>query len=599
MSHAALPRTRFFEEIKRRNVGRVATLYLVACWLIVEPVHVIFHMLEVPVWANRLVIVLMALGFVPTIVFAWVYEMTPEGLKPTAQVANGQSMRRVTGRRLDFAIISMLVIALAYFALDKFYFSKHTAVSNHESMTRQSASGPLTNSIAVLPFVDLTEKKDQQYLADGMAEEVIDLLARIPGLNVIGRTSSFQFRNKAVDTREIGKTLGAAYLLEGSLRRSSNHLRITAQLLDTRDGTHRWSNTFDARLDDALRVQDAIAAGIARALQVTVQNQNFPDSRDALIRPAAHELYLRGLHFLDLYTAEGCEQAAAAFQEALELEPKYIAAEIGLAKTYDFVLQNAWLPTKAASERVIAAANRALAIDPQNAAAHIAIGRIRMEYDWDWAAAEREYAAALALGARDPDAFIAAGALASARGDWNRAISLFRQALAKDPLNPQAYMGLGWYAYARMGRLADAETAIRRALEIDPGEGTGHFFLAITLLSLGRTEDALAAANQETIDDGQLEASAAIYHALNRKAESDRLLERAIEQNATTWASAIAKIYAFRGDNDNAIRWLNRAYEQKDEDLYFILGDPLLHNLETDSRYQEFLHRMNLPSKSQ
>jgi adenylate cyclase len=206
---------RFLDELKRRNVGRVAILYLVVCWLILEPVHVIFHMLEVPVWANRLVIILMALGFPAVTIFAWVYEITPEGLKPTVEIPHGQSIRRQTGRRIDRAIIVVLVLALTYFVVDKFWISKLALSVEGEKALKAPATAPLPavisdKSIAVLPFADMSEKKDQEYFADGMVEEILDVLAKIPGLTVIGRTSSFQFKGKNADLRTIGAQLNAA-----------------------------------------------------------------------------------------------------------------------------------------------------------------------------------------------------------------------------------------------------------------------------------------------------------------------------------------------------------------------------------------------------
>ncbi len=591
MGHATLPRFWFIEEIKRRNVGRVAILYLVVSWLILEPIHVIFHMLEVPVWANRLVIILIALGFVPTVVFAWVYEVTPEGLKPTAEVPHGQSIRRLTGRRLDMAIIAVLTLALVYLVADKFWISNHVA-SGRVAEGKASSRVAIGDSIAVLPFVDLTEKKDEQYFADGMAEEIIDLLAQLPGLRVIGRTSSFQFRDKTVDVRSIGSTLGAAYVLEGSIRKSAGKIRVTAQLIDARDGTHRWSETYDAKFDDVLNVQDAIATGIARALELTVRSQT--SSRQAALDPATYDLFLKGLHALDRYSAEGCQQAAAAFQQVLDVDSKYVPAQIGLARAYDFMGQNAWIPPKVAFERARQAAERALAIDPTSAAAHIRLANVHMIYDWDWAAADQEVATAFKLGARDPEAFVVAAGLATVHADWDKAIGLLNQALSNDPLNGTAYIDLGWWVHARRGNYAEAERYIKRSLEISPAGGSSHFFLAITLLMENRFDEALAAANQETLDDGQLEASAAIYHALNRKADSDNFLQRAVERNGKSWASAIARIYAYRGELDKAMEWLNRAYTQRDEDLYFMLGDPLLGNLRSDPRYKEFLVRMKL-----
>jgi len=224
---------------------------------------------------------------------------------------------------------------------------------------------------------------------------------------------------------------------------------------------------------------------------------------------------------------------------------------------------------------------------------------VHLTYDWDWDAADQEIAATFKLGTRDPEAFIIAGMLATVRADWDKATKLAHQAIAYDPLSPLAYENLGWYVYARRGLYAQGEKYIRRALEIDPTVGSLHFFLAITLLMQNQFDEALVAANQETLDDGQLEASAAIYHALNREADSNAFLARAIHRNGDSWASAIAKVYAYRGELDKAMEWLNRAYAQKDEDLFFISGDPLLRNLTNDPRYKEFLGRMRLAAPSE
>jgi TolB-like protein len=290
---------RFLDELKRRNVGRVAILYLVVCWLILEPVHVIFHMLEVPVWANRLVIILMTLGFPAVTIFAWVYELTPEGLKPATEVDPHQSIRAQTGQRLNRAIIAVLALALSYFVVDKFWISKRLAV---ESATApigavtpetESAVPPISDkSIAVLPFADMSEKKDQEYFSDGMAEEVTDLLSKIPGLRVIGRTSAFQFKGKTGDLRSIGSTLGAHFVVEGSVRRTMDRIRVSVQLINAEDGRHAWSDSYDRDFRDALRVQDDIAAKLVRALQVEVGAADLPP-RPVFRDPRAYELYLR------------------------------------------------------------------------------------------------------------------------------------------------------------------------------------------------------------------------------------------------------------------------------------------------------------------
>ncbi len=218
-AHHATIQFRFLEQLKHRNIIRIGILYLVACWLILDPVHVVFHMLEVPAWANRLVVILMAIGFPAVLLFAWVYEITPEGLKPTVEVDPHRSIRKLTGQRLDRAIMALLVLGIAYLLIDKFWLSKHVTAVEHEVATSSPATTPVPaiseKSIAVLPFADMSEKQDQEYFADGMAEEIIDLLAKIPDLKVIGRTSSFQFKGKDTDLRDVGKALGSAYVLEG------------------------------------------------------------------------------------------------------------------------------------------------------------------------------------------------------------------------------------------------------------------------------------------------------------------------------------------------------------------------------------------------
>jgi TolB-like protein len=254
-------------------------------------------MLEVPAWANRLVVILMAIGFPAVLLFAWVYEITPEGLKPTVEVDPHRSIRKLTGQRLDRAIMVLLVLGIAYLLVDKFWLSKHVAVPEHASEATRGAGAALNTdtadkSIAVLPFLDLSEKKDQEYFADGMAEEIIDLLAKIPHLKVIGRTSSFQFKGKNTDLREVGKALGTVYVLEGSVRRSQDRMRVSVQLIDVRDGSHRWSEFYDRPIGDVLKVQDDIAAGLVRSIQVQVGAADLP-AHATVLNPEAYNLFLR------------------------------------------------------------------------------------------------------------------------------------------------------------------------------------------------------------------------------------------------------------------------------------------------------------------
>jgi tetratricopeptide (TPR) repeat protein len=254
------------------------------------------------------------------------------------------------------------------------------------------------------------------------------------------------------------------------------------------------------------------------------------------------------------------------------------------------------MPQAVAYQRARASATRALEIDPKMGAAHTALAGIYLVYDWDWAAAQREIDAAFALGGRNSAGLTVAGRVASATDPASeRAAAALHEAIALDPLNAEAHIVLGYWVYTRTGRFLEGERSIRRGLQISPKWGSGHYFLAIDLLMLGRLDDAIEEAKKETWIDGQFEALAEIYHAQNRKRDSDTALDKAIAQNADNWAAAIGMVYAFRGEPEKALQWLDRAYAQHDEELYLIKGDPQLRSLESDPRYKAFLRKLKLP----
>jgi len=422
---------------------------------------------------------------------------------------------------------------------------------------------------------------------------VLDRLAKVPGLKVVGRASSFQFRGKSTDLAGIGAALGVAYLLEGSVRKDAGLVRVTAQLVEARTGSQRWSDRFDSELIDVLNVQDTIAAEIARALQIAVEVETAP--RPSVKSPQALEAYLRGLQSFARSSQEGCEAAVANFQKALTLDPTFAPAAIGLARAYVYIGDLAWLPTPVAFERARDAASFAQRLDPRSPLPHVLMAEIHIHYDWDWAGADRELKQAFALGPRDNFGARTASRLAAALGHWGEARQFAIEAIELDPLDSDSLGNLGFEVYLRTGDYAKAEQSIRRSLQIAPHWGSGQYFLGESLMLQGHLEAALAEFRKETLDDGQLEGSAMVHFAAGRKAESDAQLAESVRHNGTSWPSEIARVYAFRGEKDHAFEWLDRAYKARDEDLYFIKDDPLLKKLEGDPRYKTFLKKMNLP----
>jgi adenylate cyclase len=493
---------------------------------------------------------------------------------------------RATWRSKSVLLAAVAVVvcaALAYFVTDKFWIPKH--------LTPAAAFAPPPHSIAVLPFVNMSGDKEQEYFSDGLSEEILNLLAGMPSLSVIGRTSSFQFKGKNEDLRVIGAQLGAAYVLEGSVHKAGEHVRVIAQLVSTRDGVHRWSHTYDRPFGDVLKLQDELAAGVARAMQVTVDSDAFL-SQAASANPEAYDFYLRGLHALDRRDRESMENAANYFQQALELDARSSAAATQLGRTLVYKADFGFAPAGASYEGARRSLENAIRLDPSFGSPHAWLGWVHMAYDWDWPAADAEIKQALRLSPRDPVVLLCAGRLSESLGHWDEAISLLTSSLARDPLSPGAHNVLSG-VYARAGRLAEAEASERRVLEISPTYSTAPHNLAVILVALRRSQEALAVIERATV--WRTETLAVIYYSLGRKVESDAELTALTREHAQDRPFSIAEVHAYRGEVDKAFQWLERAYSQKDAQLYLFKGDPLLRNLEPDPRYKAFLLKMKIP----
>jgi adenylate cyclase len=567
-------------------------------------VHVIFHMLEVPAWANRLVVILMALGFPAVTIFAWVYEITPEGLKPTAEVAHGQSIRQQTGRRIDRAIIVVLALALLYFVVDKFWVSKHFAEEKPVAAAAPAApvSVPATpaipdKSVAVLPFIDMSEKKDQEYFSDGLSEELIDMLTKVRDLRVPARTSSFYFKGKQTTIADIAKALSVAHVLEGSVRKSGNHLRITAQLVSADNGYHLWSETYDRKLDDIFKVQDEIAGEVVKALKISLGANEVPRAV-ATNNAEAHALLLQAEYFFNRGTADDLARAIGYFQQAIRLDPGSATAWAGLSIALTVEWQSGWLPNNRTFQQqrtqALQAAERAIAIDQRLGEAHEALAEVRYWFDRDWAAVDAEVAKAREFDPANP--WIAAS-LAALRGHLDDALRLWEQATETDPLNADAYVYRAEIYYA-MGKFTEALVAARKAVELSPTASRTHAVLAQMLLAVGQRDAALAEVGKESDSGYRAYALARTYILIGRRADADAALSELEKTYAADWAYEIAALHALRAEPDQAFFWLDRAYQQRDTGLVGTPSfniDPDLKSLRGDPRYTAFLRKMKLP----
>jgi adenylate cyclase len=592
---------RFLEQLKQRNVIRVGILYVVVGWLILDPVHVVFHMLEVPPWANRLVLVLMAIGFPAALLFAWVYEITPEGLIPTVEVEPSRSIRKQTGQRLNRAIVAVMAVALTYLAVDKFWLSQHLATGNPAkpiaSVATSTASATTTisdRSVAVLPFIDMSEKKDQEYFADGMAEELIDTLTKIRDLRVPARTSSFYFKGKSEDIPTIARRLMVAHVLEGSVRKYGNHLRVTAQLVRADSGYHVWSQTYDRDLDDVFKVQDEIANAVVQALQISLMGGRLTRQEGGTQNLEAYQLLLRAKNAANYNTKESLETAREQAERAIKLDPDFALAHVVLSLiTLDFTQIRA-LPARDGYERARQLAQHALQITPDLVEGHLQLGYIHRTYDLDWEAAQTEVRQALEIDPVNSGVLLVAGQVSATLGHWDDAERQLRAALARDPLNTYVQWQLAKTMY-RTGRFAAAEAAYRKLIEFDPKFNSVRAYLGKTLLAEGKAEAALAMVQQESLEGDRLDILPIVLQAAGRQAEADEALKALTSKFADSDAYFVAMNHAYRDDHDLALQWLERAYKQKEIGFVEIVGEPLFKNLAADPRYKAFLRKMNLP----
>jgi serine/threonine protein kinase/Tfp pilus assembly protein PilF len=450
-------------------------------------------------------------------------------------------------------------------------------------------------SIAVLPFADLSPGKDQEYFSDGLAEELLNALARIPELHVTGRTSSFQFKGKAEDLRVIGQKLRVATLLEGSVRKAGNRVRITAQLVNATDGFHLWSETYDRDLDDIFAVQDEISRSIAKSLKVTLLGQERQPSGSPGGNAEAFNLYLRGRYSFDLRTKEGRAKAVADYQQALELDPGYALARVALAEVYMHQAGLGDVPFDEGYEKARREIAAVLELDPNLAVAHAALGFLKTRYDWDWSGADAAFKRALELEPGNAAVVQQASALARVLGRFDEAVQLARRAVELDPLNRFSHFVHGINAFVA-GRFDEAEAAFRRVLELQPAFAGAHSFLGRVYLARSRPDAALQEIEQEQDPVWRRFGLALAYHALSRNKEADAALAELLEKNPLDGAYQIAVAYAFRGETDRAFEWLERAYARRDTGLTAVKVDPLLRkSLEHDPRYKAFLKKMRLP----
>ncbi len=486
-------------------------------------------------------------------------------------------------------ILGAVAVVLLLLAVTGVYFWR--------SLSHVGATVANTPSIAVLPFADMSPGKDQEYFSDGLAEELTNDLAKVPGLKVAGRSSAFQFKGKNEDLRTVGQKLNVANVLEGSVRREGNHLRITAELTKASDGFQLWSDEYNSELKDIFAVQDEIARAVTDALQVKLLGANATPvpTRSQVTNPDAYQAYLQAAYFLNRgFTKANYDKALAYANQAINLDANYAPAWALRSDVLSTMAYDAVIDLNEGVRRARADAEHAIALDPNSAAGYRSLASIQLNHDFDWEGAETALDKAAALQPGSAELLSSRADLEETRGHLDEAIELRKRAVALDPLCSSCYVFLGSDLY-EAGQYDEANAVLQKALELDPQQGYVHFGRGQILLARGRPQEALMEMQQETEQGLKLAGEAFAYHTLGRQQASDAALRELIASHGSDGAYQVAEVYAYRGEYDKALDWLERAYQQHDSGVTYLKDDNLFNNLHRNPRYIQLLEKMKLP----
>jgi TolB-like protein len=603
----------FFNELKRRNVVRMGLLYIIASWVVLQIADVIFDPLGVPAWVFRLMMALLAVGFPFALVFAWIFELTPEGIKRERDIDRSQSIVRETGHRMNFVIVLLLVLTIGGLVADRLIPRSGGADTRVAEPTVdqveqiETAVAEDDTSIAVLPFVNMSGDKENEYFSDGLTEELLNALVRLGGLKVTGRTSSFVFKGQNQDLREIGQLLNVANVLEGSVRKAGNRVRITAQLVKTSDGYHLWSDTFDRELDDIFGIQAEIADQVSKVLHVTLlgaQQAGQPTEVSASHNAEAYEQYLRGMYVLkrDPDAEESLDRALKYFERALEIDSTYIDAYWGLFSAWNRINRIGLGSYIHSGERMAFYAAELQRLAPGSEKALGAAGRLAVRnYQYEKAVGYLEEAASRYPGSAEIQSYYGqmlaiwwsaqthAGAHEAASSVQQKATQAIELAGRLDPLSLAVIQNHA-VMLLRQGDCSGLERILARAQELDPDVGRLRGMLASCIYKItGDTARALTIVEKEPLGFMRNTLMAVFYHKVGNIEQAQDRLQQMIAEYGESAAYQYGQVYAQWGEIDKSLEWLEKAVEIHDPGIINSAVDPYLNPLREQTRFQNIL----------
>jgi len=603
-------------ELKRRNVIRVAILYVVTAWLLLQAADVGMSALGLPEWTGRMVLLLLGLGFPVALVFSWVYELTPEGIRRDSEVDAAEPLSARTGQKMNVAIIVLLLIAIGLGVADRLaspvtgsaagpgggaeapadQMAGTVAPTDIEPGVDAVVRSPASeSSIAVLPFADLSPEGDNEYFSDGLTEELLNALAKVRALKVAGRTSSFAYKGRDADLRVIGEELGVAHLLEGSVRKSGNRLRITAQLIKAEDGYHVWSETYDRELTDVFAIQSDIAGQVVEALQVTLLGEDAVRMQaGGTSNVEAYNDYLRGRYLLNQGSRQDTlQEAVIALESALQKDPAFADGWFALGNALISLVANGWMESGAGWARLDEAAVQARRHAPQIAAGYMLEGYLLAYRDLEWSEARALMRRAVELEPGNSAVNFNYAILLRGLPYHDEGVEAMRRAVQLEPTNLVNQVFLG-NMLMTAGRCPEAKPVLRQVLAVDPGFNRAHYYLGVCEYLADDHAEALAHFEAEPLGWMHVTGRSLALYKLGRIEEADQVQAELVENYGDGAAYQQAQLAAQRGALDLAFRSLERAFLAGDTGVSQLLTDPLIAPLQEDPRYEAALERVNL-----
>lgn len=582
---------KFLAELKRRNVYRLGAIYVVAAWLILQVAAILLPAFETPPWVMKSLIYGLAIGFPIALILSWIFELTPEGIKksvdlveedqpPEFEIKKKRDLKRWTIGVLAITVIILLVNVI---------WQKRENQQILTNQDNQYAPGP--PSLAVLAFANMSADRNQEYFAEGLSEELINLFVKIPDLHVISRSSSFSFKGKNETIPNIGKALGADYILEGSVRPADEKVRITAQLIRVRDDVHLFSKTYDRVLNDILKVQDEIARQVYKTLELKIEQEKMPLS--IATNPEAYQLFLKAKYEIHNSSVESLNNAETLLKAALELDPEFVAAYDKLGELYEKKAAYGIMPTDEGLELSRQYIDKALALDSNYVSAYYGLMQIALGYEWDFDKLNEYIKKIEQIQPTDYNLLSAKASYEFIYGNFDKAIDLYQEELTYDPVAVNTFKHLGM-SYFYKGDIEKAQNHFEKALQISPKSFSSNYYMGLTYLFLDSLDRAHSFFKLEDFDGYQDMGQSMILSQQGDRQGSDTIIQRIKSNYAFVMPFQIAEIYAFRNDIDSAFTWLDHAYNYKDGGVIEMVGDPLLKNLHADPRWEAFLRRMNL-----